>query len=54
MSNYFVILAAGSGKRFSKNKAKQFFVYKNKQVFEHSVNKALNQNFLKNYNCYKK
>ena len=41
MSNYFVILAAGSGKRFSKIKAKQFFVYKNKQVLEHSVNKAL-------------
>ena len=31
MNNYFVILAAGKGKRFDKNKAKQFFKYKNKE-----------------------
>ena len=47
MSNYFVILAAGSGARFSKNKAKQFFVYKNIQVLEHSVNKALKSKLFK-------
>ena len=47
MSNYFVILAAGSGTRFSKNKAKQFFVYKNIQVLEHSVNKALKSKLFK-------
>ena len=47
MSNYFIILAAGTGTRFSKNKAKQFFVYKNKQVLEHSVNKALKSKLFK-------
>jgi 2-C-methyl-D-erythritol 4-phosphate cytidylyltransferase/2-C-methyl-D-erythritol 2,4-cyclodiphosphate synthase len=47
MSNYFVILAAGSGTRFSKSKAKQFFVYKNKQILEHSVSKALKSKLFK-------
>ena len=47
MSNYFVILAAGTGSRFSKNKAKQFFIYKNKQILEHSVDKALKSKLFK-------
>ena len=41
MNNYFVILAAGKGKRFSKNKPKQFFKYKNKEIIDHSIEKAL-------------
>jgi 2-C-methyl-D-erythritol 4-phosphate cytidylyltransferase / 2-C-methyl-D-erythritol 2,4-cyclodiphosphate synthase len=41
MNNYFVILAAGKGKRFDKNKPKQFFKYKNKQIIDHSIEKAV-------------
>ena len=41
MNNYFVILAAGKSKRFSKNLPKQFFRYKNKEILDHSVDKSL-------------
>ena len=41
MNNYFVILAAGKGRRFDKNKAKQFFNYKNKQIIDHSIDKSI-------------
>ena len=41
MNNYFVILAAGKGNRFNKNKPKQFFNYKNKDIIDHSVDKSL-------------
>ena len=41
MNNYFVILAAGKGSRFDKNKEKQFYNYKNKEILEHSVVKSL-------------
>ena len=41
MNNYFVILAAGKGTRFDKNKAKQFFNYKNKQIIDHSIDKSI-------------
>ena len=41
MNNYFIILAAGSGKRFNSKKPKQYFVYKNKEIFEHSVEKTV-------------
>tara|TARA_Y100001970_G_scaffold180766_1_gene220072 strand:- start:2598 stop:3704 length:1107 start_codon:yes stop_codon:yes gene_type:complete len=41
MNNYFVILAAGKSKRFSKKKPKQFFIYKNKEIIEHSIVKSL-------------
>ena len=47
MNNYFVILAAGKGRRFDKNKQKQFFIYKNKQIIEHSIEKALNSKLFK-------
>tara|TARA_Y100000992_G_scaffold58834_1_gene35822 strand:+ start:2652 stop:3758 length:1107 start_codon:yes stop_codon:yes gene_type:complete len=47
MNNYFVILAAGKGRRFHKNKQKQFFIYKNKQIIEHSIEKALNSKLFK-------
>ena len=47
MNNYFIILAAGSGKRFRAKKPKQYFFYKNKQLFEHSIEKALNSKLFK-------
>ena len=42
MNNYFVILAAGKSKRFHKNIAKQFYIYKNKEIIDHSIEKSLN------------
>ena len=47
MNNYFVILAAGKGKRFDKNKAKQFFEYKNKLIIDHSIEKSLKSKLFK-------
>ena len=47
MSNCFILLAAGKGKRFKSNKPKQFINYINKPLFMHSVDKALNQNLFK-------
>ena len=47
MNNYFIILAAGSSKRFNTKKPKQYFIYKNKEIFEHSVEKALNSKLFK-------
>ena len=41
MNNYFIILASGQSKRFNSKKAKQYIIYKNKPLFEHSVEKAL-------------
>ena len=41
MNNYFVILAAGKSKRFHKNLDKQFYFYKNKELIDHSIEKAL-------------
>ena len=41
MNNYFIILASGQSKRFNSTKPKQFIMYKNKALFEHSVDKAL-------------
>ena len=41
MNNYFIILASGQSKRFNSNKHKQYFIYKNKPLFEHSIQKAL-------------
>ena len=47
MNNYFIILAAGSGKRFNTRKPKQYFLYKNKEIFEHSLEKAINSKLFK-------
>ena len=47
MNNYFVILAAGKSKRFHKNMAKQFYNYKNKEIIDHSVEKALDSKLFK-------
>ena len=41
MSNCFIILAAGQSKRFKSNKPKQYMLYKNKPIYEHSVDKFL-------------
>ena len=41
MNNYFIILASGQSKRFNSSKPKQYIIYKNKPLFEHSVEKAL-------------
>ena len=47
MNNYFVILAAGKSRRFSSKLAKQYFVYKNKEIIDHSIEKALNSKLFK-------
>ena len=41
MNNYFIILASGQSKRFNSHKPKQFIKYKNKALFEHSIDKAI-------------
>jgi 2-C-methyl-D-erythritol 4-phosphate cytidylyltransferase/2-C-methyl-D-erythritol 2,4-cyclodiphosphate synthase len=41
MNDYFIILASGQSKRFNSNKPKQFITYKNKALFEHSLDKAI-------------
>jgi len=48
MSNCFILLAAGKGKRFKSNTLKQFTNYKNKPLFMHSIDKALKSNLFKN------
>ena len=47
MNNYFIILASGQSKRFNSSEAKQFIKYKNRALFEHSVDKALNSKLFK-------
>ena len=47
MNNYFIILASGQSKRFNSIKQKQFIRYKNKALFEHSVDKALKSKLFK-------
>ena len=47
MNNYFIILAAGSGRRFDDKKPKQYILYKNKELFEHSVEKAIKSKLFK-------
>ncbi len=47
MNNYFIILASGQSKRFNSNKLKQYIIYKNKPLFEHSIKKALESKLFK-------
>jgi 2-C-methyl-D-erythritol 4-phosphate cytidylyltransferase/2-C-methyl-D-erythritol 2,4-cyclodiphosphate synthase len=47
MNNYFIILASGQSKRFNSNKLKQFIKYKNKALFEHSLDKAVSSKLFK-------
>ena len=47
MSNCFILLAAGKGKRFKSNTPKQFTNYKNKPLFMHSIDRAIQSNLFK-------
>ena len=47
MSNCFILLAAGKGKRFKSNNPKQFINYINKPLFMHSVDKAIKSKLFK-------
>ena len=47
MNNYFIILASGQSKRFNSKEPKQFNLYKNKPLFEHSIDKALKSKLFK-------
>ena len=41
MNNYFIILAAGKGHRFSLKKPKQYIDYKGKLLIHHSIDRAI-------------
>jgi len=47
MNNYFIILAAGKGKRFGSKMPKQFTLYKNKPLFMHSIDTAIKSKLFK-------
>ena len=47
MHNYFILLAAGSGKRFNSNIPKQYTFYKQKLLLNHSLDKALESGLFK-------
>ncbi len=47
MNNYFIILASGQSKRFNSKKPKQFNIYKNKPLYEHSLEKAIKSKHFK-------
>ncbi len=47
MTNCFILLAAGKGKRFKSNNPKQFENYINKPLFMHSVDKAIKSRLFK-------
>ena len=47
MNNYFIILAAGKGKRFSSKIPKQYVLYKNKPLFLHSIDTAIKSKLFK-------
>lgn len=47
MNNYFIILASGQSKRFNSNKPKQYITYRNKALFEHSLDKAIKSKLFK-------
>ena len=47
MSNCFILLAAGKGKRFKSNTPKQFINYKNKPLFMHSIDRAIESKLFK-------
>ncbi len=47
MNNCFIILASGQSKRFKSKSPKQFNFYKNKLIYEHSIDKAINSKLFK-------
>ena len=42
IENALVILAGGNGSRFGKKIPKQFYIYKKREIIDHSVDKSLN------------
>ena len=42
MNNYFIILAAGKGKRFNSKVPKAYYLYKGKPIIQHSIDKVKN------------
>ena len=47
MNNYFIILGAGKGHRFSQNKPKQYYFYNGKKLIHHSIDKAIRSKLFK-------
>ena len=47
MNNFFVILAAGNGSRFKSKQKKQYVLYGNYRLFEHSILKSLKSKLFK-------
>ena len=47
MNNYFILLAAGDGKRFKSKIPKQFTYYKQKEMLFHSIDKAIESKLFK-------
>ena len=47
MNNCFILLAAGQSKRFKSIKFKQYAIYKNKPIFEHSLDKIIQSKLFK-------
>jgi len=47
MNDYFIILSAGKGQRFSQKKPKQYFNYNGKPLIEHSIDKAISSKLFK-------
>ena len=47
MNNCFIILAAGQSKRFKSKKPKQYILYKNKYLYEHTIDKVLKSKLFK-------
>jgi len=47
MSDCFILLSAGNSKRFKSKINKQFIIYKNKPLFEHSLKIAIDSNLFK-------
>ena len=47
MNNCFIILAAGQSKRFKSKKPKQYINFKNKPLYQHSIDKVLKSGLFK-------
>ena len=47
MNDCFIILAAGQSKRFKSQKQKQYTIYKNKPILEHSLDKIIESKLFK-------
>ena len=47
MSDCFILLAAGKGKRFKSNTLKQFHILNGKPLIDHSIEKAIKSKIFK-------